>query len=59
MLQRGFAVHAGDHPEFIGNIVGACWVANKGFGSINKILFGRASRLPMLFCHPGKALHDK
>ena len=58
MLQRGFAVHVGDHPGFIGNIVGACWVANRGFGSINKILFDRANRLFMLFYHPDKALHD-
>ena len=36
MLKRGFTVHAGNHPEFIGNIVGACWAANRGFGSINK-----------------------
>lgn len=55
MLQRGFAVHEGDHSVFIENIEDACWMANRGFGSINKILF---DRLFVFFCHPGRALHD-
>ena len=58
MLQCGFEVHAGDHSVFKGNIVGACWMVNRGFGSINKILFDKANRLFVLFHHPDKALHD-
>ena len=58
MLQCGFAVHAGDHSVFIGNIVSGCWMANSGFGSINKILFDRTNRLSVFLYHPEKTSHD-
>ena len=58
MLQCGFAVHAGDHSVFIGNIVGTCWMANGGFGSIYKILFDRTNRLFVLLYYPEKASRD-
>ena len=43
---------------FIGNIVGACWMANRGSGSVSKILIDKANGLFVLLYHPDKALHD-